>query len=168
MLELRQLNLQLAFARAGALREDVENQRRAVENFAVENFFEVAALRRRKVVVENHRVHVLPPAEIREFSRLALADERGGIQRFRFLQAVADDFAAGGGGQFAEFGERIARVRMVARFEFDADEEDPFRPRVSGFNEGFQRLRRRQFKSENPRGRFFRSCSTRACQGRRK
>ena len=67
MLKLRQLDLQLAFARAGALREDVENQRRAVENFAVENFFEVAALRRRKVVVENHRVHVLPPAEIREF-----------------------------------------------------------------------------------------------------
>jgi hypothetical protein len=28
--------------------------------------------------------------------------------------AVADDFAAGGGGQFAEFGERIADVRAVA------------------------------------------------------
>ena len=60
--------------------------------------------------------------------RLALADERGGIQRFHFLQAVADDFAARRRGQFAEFGERIARVRMVAGFEFDADEENPFRP----------------------------------------
>ena len=45
MLELRQFDLQLAFARPGALREDVENQRRAVEDFAVENFFERAALR---------------------------------------------------------------------------------------------------------------------------
>ena len=32
-----------------------------------------------------------------------------GDERFQFLHAVADDFAAGGGGQFAEFGERIAR-----------------------------------------------------------
>ena len=155
MLKLRQFDLQLAFARAGALREDVENQRRAVENFAVENFFEVAALRRRKVVVENHRVHVLALAEIREFRRLALADERGGIQRFRFLQAVADDFAAGGGGQFAEFGQRIAgtngagilpvrygrAARSTARFEFDANEEDPFRPCFSGFDECFQLFR---------------------------
>ncbi len=77
-------------------------------------FFEVAALRRRKVVVENHRVHVLALAEIRKLRRLALADEGGGIQRFRFLQAVADDFAAGGGGQFAEFGQRIAHGRAVA------------------------------------------------------
>ena len=44
MLELRQLDLQLAFARAGALGEDVENQRRAVENLAVKDFFKVAAL----------------------------------------------------------------------------------------------------------------------------
>ena len=97
-------------------------------------------MRGRKVVVENHRVHVLPPAEVRKFNRLALADERGGVRRNQFLQAVADDFAAGGGGQFAEFGERIARVRVVAGFEFDADEEDPFRPRFSGFDERFQRL----------------------------
>ena len=45
MLELRQFDLQLAFARAGALRKNVENERRAIQDFAVENFFEVAALR---------------------------------------------------------------------------------------------------------------------------
>ena len=78
MLELRQLDLQLAFARAGALGEDVENQRRAVQDFAVENLFEVAALRGRQFVVENDGVHVLAPAKFGEFLRLALADERGG------------------------------------------------------------------------------------------
>ena len=57
MLQLREFNLHLAFARAGALRENVENERRAVEDFAVEDFFQVAALRGRKFVVENHRVH---------------------------------------------------------------------------------------------------------------
>ena len=138
MLELRQFDLELAFARPGALREDVENQRRAVEDLAVKDFFEIAALRGRKVVVENHGVHVLAPAKFGEFLRLALADERGGGQRVQFLKTVADDLAAGGRGQFTEFGERIARVRAAARFEFDADEENPFGPCVSGFDERFQ------------------------------
>ncbi len=45
MLELRQLDLQLAFASAGAPGEDVEDQRRAVEDLAVEDAFEITALR---------------------------------------------------------------------------------------------------------------------------
>ena len=141
MLKLREFDLQFAFPRPGALREDVENERRAVEDFAVENLFKIAALRRRKLIIENHRVHVLTLAKIREFSRLAFADERGGIQRFCFLQAITNDFAAGGYREFAEFGQRIARVRTVARFEFDTDEEDSFRPCFSGFDEGFQLFR---------------------------
>ena len=40
-----------------------------------------------------------------KFLRLAFADERGGDGRFHFLHAVADDFAAGGRGQFAKFGQ---------------------------------------------------------------
>ncbi len=96
MLELRQLDLQLAFARPGALGEDVEDERRAVENLALEDFFEVAALRGRKVVVENHRVHVVAPAEVREFLRLALADERGGRERFHFLDSGVNDLSSGG------------------------------------------------------------------------
>ncbi len=63
MLQLREFDLQFAFARAGALREDVENQRRAIQDFAVEDFFQVAALRGRKFIVENHRVHVVRLAE---------------------------------------------------------------------------------------------------------
>ncbi len=138
MLELRQFNLQLAFARPGALGEDVEDERRAVNDFALEDFFEVAALRGRKVVVENHRVHVVAPAEVREFLGLALADERGGRQRLHFLDSGVNDLAAGGLGQFAQFGERIAKGSAVMVLAFNADEEDPFRPRVSVFNERFQ------------------------------
>ena len=62
MLQLRQLNLKLAFARPGALREDVENQRRAIEHFALENLFQVAALRGRKFVVKDDRIDILAPA----------------------------------------------------------------------------------------------------------
>src|SRR5205823_4512817 len=45
MLQLGQLNLELAFAGASALRKDIKNEGRAVQDFAVENFLEVAALR---------------------------------------------------------------------------------------------------------------------------
>ena len=41
MLELREFDLQLAFPRAGAARENVEDERRAIEDFAVENSFQV-------------------------------------------------------------------------------------------------------------------------------
>ena len=88
MLKLRQFDLQLAFLRAGALREDIEDQRGAVENLAIEDVFQVAALRGGKFVVENDGVHVVPLAIRGEFVRLAAADERGGIGRFQFLRAV--------------------------------------------------------------------------------
>src|SRR5207344_121719 len=71
MLQLRQLNLQLAFPRAGALREDVEDQRGAVENFGAEDFFQVAALRGGKFIVEDDRVHIQPAAKVRELPGLA-------------------------------------------------------------------------------------------------
>ena len=44
MLQLRQFDLQLAFAGAGALGEDIENQRGAIEHLALENRFQIAAL----------------------------------------------------------------------------------------------------------------------------
>ena len=44
MLQLREFHLELAFARPGALGEDVEDQRRAVEDLAIEQRFKVAAL----------------------------------------------------------------------------------------------------------------------------
>ena len=65
-------------------------------------------------------------AMLRELVRLAAADERGGKRRLQFLRAVADDFAAGGGGQFGEFIQRIARVPGGARLKFHADEKDSF------------------------------------------
>jgi hypothetical protein len=51
------------------------------------------------------------------------------------LDAGVNDLAAGGRGQLAKFGERIAEGRAVVVLAFDADEEDPFRPRVSVFDE---------------------------------
>src|SRR5437016_5759664 len=89
MLQLSQLNLQLALARPGALRKYVENQRGAIENLAIEDLLEVAALRGRKFFVENDRVHVRPAAMQGKFISLAFADESTGARRGHFLHPVA-------------------------------------------------------------------------------
>ena len=109
MLQLRQFDLQFAFARAGALRENIQDQRGAVEDFAAENLFQVAALGGGKFVVEDHRVHVVVAAECGEFVGFAAADEGAGDGRLEFLGAAADDGPAGGGGQFGQFFEGIAQ-----------------------------------------------------------
>ena len=56
VLELRELDLQLAFPRSRAPREDVEDQLRAIDDLAIERLFEVAQLRRRELVVEDDEV----------------------------------------------------------------------------------------------------------------
>ena len=55
VLQLRQLDLQLPFARPRAPREDVENQLGAIDDAPAEDLFEVARLRRRELVVERSR-----------------------------------------------------------------------------------------------------------------
>ena len=53
MLKLSEFHLQLAFVTMGALREDIENETDAVDDPAVQAFFEIALLRRRQLVIEN-------------------------------------------------------------------------------------------------------------------
>ena len=56
--ELRELNLELALARAGVAGKDVEDELRAVEDAAGQGGLEVAQLRGRKVVIEENEVGV--------------------------------------------------------------------------------------------------------------
>ena len=125
MLKLREFDLQFAFFGSGTLRENIENQRRAIQNFAAENFFEIATLRRRKFIVENNGVHIFSSAMVREFLCLAGADECSRDRRFQFLRAVADNIRARAGGEFIEFVHGIAQFETGARLEFEADEKNP-------------------------------------------
>ena len=103
VVQLRQLHLELAFTRAGALGEDVENQRCAVENLALENLLEVAALRRGEFLVEHYRVHPFLRTLIGELSSLAGADERRGVHPVEPLRAAPGDLPAGRADQFLQF-----------------------------------------------------------------
>ena len=144
MLQLRQLDLQFAFPRPGALGEDVENQRRAIEHFALENPFQVAALRGRKFVVEDDCIDILVPAMPAKFIGLAAADESSGGRRFELLRALADDFGPGRHGEFRQFIQRIAHLPARATFQFGPNEENPFGSRVRCRYERFQLLNSRR------------------------
>ena len=123
ILQLRQLDLQPAFAAASALRENVENQLGAIEHLAREQIFQIASLRRRKFVVENDRSDVLILERFLDHLGFAFADV---IRRGRFLQFLRDgidDFRAGRAGQLAQFFHRIAQIPFRDAFLFQTDQE---------------------------------------------
>src|SRR6185503_6360821 len=140
MLKLGQFDLEFAFASARALGENVQDERSAVEDLALEDLLQVAALGGRKFVVENDRIDVLLAAGGGEFVGFAAADESGCDGYVQFLDAAANDVAAGGGGQFAELSQGILEVPRGAVLEFDPDEEDPFGSPSGCFDECFQLL----------------------------
>jgi hypothetical protein len=103
MLQLRQFNLQFALFRAGPLRKDIKDQRSPIQDFAVEYPFQIAALGRRKFVVEDHCVDIRPAAMLGEFVSLAFANESRRAGCNHTLQAISDDLPASGGSQFGKF-----------------------------------------------------------------
>src|SRR5258705_7599908 len=107
MLKLRELDLELAFFRMRALRENVEDQRGAIENFALEDFLQIARLSRGEFIVENDRINVVPATLLGEMPRLAAANEGPGDRRLKLLHALAHDFTPGACSQLAQFGHRI-------------------------------------------------------------
>jgi hypothetical protein len=138
MLQLRQFNLQLAFASASPLSENVQDQRGPIQHLAVENFLQVAALSRRKLIVEDYGVDLRLLTVQREFVGFSLANKGAGAWSCQFLEAVTDYVASGGGGQFGKFVQRIPYVPPIAGFEFDAYEKYSFSPSVPGLDECFQ------------------------------
>jgi len=68
---LGQLHLELALARASALRKNVQDQRRPIQNFAAEKLFQVSALGRRQLVVKDHGVDAVLLTIAGELLRLA-------------------------------------------------------------------------------------------------
>jgi len=85
------------------LRENIQNQRRAIQNLAIENLLQVAALRGRKFVVKNHRIHVRPPAMLGKFIRFACANKCSSAWGTHLLQSIPHDLPAGSRCQFGKF-----------------------------------------------------------------
>ena len=75
VLELGELDLELALGRAGVVGEDVEDDRRAVDHRHVELLLEVALLARQQLVVAGHEVGVRSPRR-RAFTSASLPRPR--------------------------------------------------------------------------------------------
>ena len=83
VLELRQLHFELAFMTARALREDVEDETGAIQHPALDELFEVALLRRRQRMIEQHQVGVVFGRHGRISSALPLPTKKRGSGRSR-------------------------------------------------------------------------------------
>ena len=113
VLELGQLDLELALGRVGVAGEDVEDQRGAVEDRQVELGFEVALLARRQLVVGHHDVGVRRLEQRLELVDLARAEVEVGVRLVADLHDLADRGHAGRAQQLAQLLElvRLGRGR---------------------------------------------------------
>jgi len=94
ILVLRQLHLQAALLRLGALGEDVEDEPAAVEHLHAEFIGQYAHLGGREVIVEDDHGRLLARDQLLDLGDLALADEGARIRRGKRLQHDADALAA--------------------------------------------------------------------------
>ena len=113
--ELRELDLQLALARARALGEDVEDQRRPVDDLDAEHLGDVALLDRRERIVgdEEHRGGLA--RRLPDLVDLAAAEEEPRRRRGPVLRDPAHDGAAGRGHQPRQLFQRLVDLEPALR-----------------------------------------------------
>ena len=121
--ELRDLDLQLAFQRMRALREDIENQLAPIDNANLEFILEIARLRRTERVVENRERCALRLRQLAHLAGLALADKGPWIGRSEALPNNPGNFRAGAFSQRLEFVERFVAADSRLGTKFDPDQD---------------------------------------------
>ena len=114
ILQLRELDLQLAFARPRAAREDVEDELRAIDDLAFEPLLQLAQLRRRQLVVEDDDVDVGFGRRAREQLDFAAAEKCRGVRLGTLLQHAQHHVCAGGVGQPGQLFERMLGIDPAA------------------------------------------------------
>ena len=87
MLELREFHFQLAFMAARALRKDVEDQARAIQHPPLDEFFEIAFLRWRQRMIEQHQLGAVLMRDRADLVGLAAAHE---VARIGTIAASTD------------------------------------------------------------------------------
>ena len=104
VMQLRQFDLQLAFAGARVAREDVKDELRTIDHPAMKDLFDIALLGRAEIVIEKENVGIHGCGSARDFLEFSGADERCRIGAIAPLQDFAHDFGSRALRQGAEFG----------------------------------------------------------------
>ena len=110
VLELRELDLELSLRRDGMLREDVEDQLRAVDHPGRERVLERALLGRLQLVVDEQHLGVRVAVGRLQLLELAFADVAPGIRLRTMLDDLRDRGDAGGARELAQLGELLGAV----------------------------------------------------------
>ncbi len=92
--------------------KNVEDQLRAVNHALVEDAFDIALLRRRKIVVEQDEIGIHRRDPALDLLQLAAADEGRCIRPVAPLQHLADHHCAGAAGQRAQLLQRFVRAEL--------------------------------------------------------
>ena len=142
ILALRELDLRFRIGRRRPLDEYVQNQARAVVDLVLEHLVQIAKLRRRKLVVENHVAYLVLLDEGRDLGELALAYESLGRRGGQPLREPLDATYAGRLGQKFQFVEVFGHLRFVLPVVHNGDQYGPtlLRRRIDRFShESFQK-----------------------------
>ena len=113
VLELRELDLELALGAAGVLREDVEDQLRPIDDARLQRVLERSLLRRRELLVDQEHVGAAARELRLELGELALADERPRVRAIAVLDQLGDRVDPRGAGELAKLCELFSAVRAL-------------------------------------------------------
>ena len=105
VLELGELDLELALGGVGVVGEDVEDDRRAVDHRHAELLLEVALLARQQLVVAGDEVGVRLRDRALQLRELALAEVAVGVGPVAALDELARHRHAGGSQELPQLGE---------------------------------------------------------------
>ena len=110
VLELRELDLQLALRADRVLREDVEDQLRAVDDARLQCVLERALLHRVELVVDDQDLRARHRVGLLQLLELALADVATSVGPPAVLDELGDRLDLGRSRQLAELGQLLLRV----------------------------------------------------------
>lgn len=120
--QLREFDLQFAFAAARVLREHVQDQHRAVDDWQRNDLLQILALARTKVVEHQDEICVHILGEVGDLARFAAADQRCGIDVRALLHHAFEEQRPRGMRQRLELGE-FGLDRTFGIRDIDGDDD---------------------------------------------
>ena len=112
VLQLRQFDLQLAFAGARVARKNVEDELRAIDHAPLNDLFDIALLGWAEIVIEQKNIGIHGGGGAGDLFQLACADQGRRIRPVAPLQDLADNFGPGTLCQRTQFRQRFVGVEL--------------------------------------------------------